>query len=144
MKLIKLLFLALIFFVAGFFVGQGYNLPFDSQSQEIQELGQLTDLTVVIEYSSNDVMEVQNLVATNNQSALDLLSNLAKESDIEIEVKDYGNLGSMVEMIGGKRNGEDNSFWQYWVNGEYSQVGATDYKLKSGDLIEWKFTDYQY
>ena len=42
------------------------------------------------------------------------------------------------------KNGDDNKFWQFWINGEYSQIGAADYLVQSNDLIEWKFTDNQY
>lgn len=33
-----------------------------------------------------------------------------------------------------------NSGWMYSVNGEYPNVGASSYKLKDGDKVEWRYT----
>ena len=32
------------------------------------------------------------------------------------------------------------SGWMYCVNGEYPNVGCSDYKIKDGDNIEWYYT----
>ncbi|MBT3690599.1 DUF4430 domain-containing protein [bacterium] len=144
MKLFKLLLIALIFFIAGFFVGQGYNLPVNNESNENIEIGQLSNLTIAISFSDINVMEIQNLVIDSNKSVLDLLSLVVEENNIEFSLRDYGDLGYLVERIGDMKNGDDNKFWQFWINGEYSQIGAADYLVQSNDLIEWKFTDNQY
>ena len=34
----------------------------------------------------------------------------------------------------------DLSGWMYCVNGEYSKVGAEEYKLRAGDSVEWRYT----
>jgi hypothetical protein len=49
-----------------------------------------------------------------------------------------------VTKIGDKVNGEDNRYWQYFINGAYAQVGADQYKLKNGDAVEWKFSADQF
>ncbi|MBQ2251339.1 MAG: DUF4430 domain-containing protein, partial [Clostridia bacterium] len=33
----------------------------------------------------------------------------------------------------------DVSGWTYTVNGEVATVGASEYVLKDGDVIEWKY-----
>lgn len=34
----------------------------------------------------------------------------------------------------------DLSGWMYCVNGKYADVGAGEYKLKAGDVVEWQYT----
>ena len=61
---------------------------------------------------------------------------------IALEYDDYGReLGVLITKIGDKKNGEDGKYWQYFVNGEYAKVGVSQYGLKAGDAVEWKFTD---
>lgn len=36
------------------------------------------------------------------------------------------------------------SGWSYFVNGEYAQVGITDYEPQDGDILEFRFTVYGY
>src|SRR3990167_9493778 len=52
---------------------------------------------------------------------------------IALEYYDSGReLGVLITKIGDKKNGE---------NGEYAKVGVSQYGLKAGDAVEWKFTD---
>jgi len=44
-----------------------------------------------------------------------------------------------VENIDGVKNGTDNKYWQYWVNGELPMVSADKKEVKKGDEVEWKF-----
>ena len=61
---------------------------------------------------------------------------------IALEYDDYGReLGVLITKIGDQKNGEDGKYWQYFVNGEYAKVGVSQYGLKAGDAVEWKFTD---
>ena len=48
-------------------------------------------------------------------------------------------MGTLIESVKGVKNGEDGKYWQYWVNGKYSDVASDKYILKDGDLVIWKF-----
>ena len=63
------------------------------------------------------------------------------EEGIELNYETYSGLGEFITQIGDKKNGEEDSYWQFWVNGAYSQVGASSYIVKVGDIIKWKFTN---
>ena len=80
----------------------------------------------------------ENFTAGTN--LLDALKSATKREGIEIKVKEYLGMGSLVESLGGTKNGTDGKYWQFWVNGQYSNVGASSYVIKQGDVIEWKFT----
>ena len=60
--------------------------------------------------------------------------------NMSFEFEEYFGLGKMVTKIGDKENSAEGGYWQHWVNGEYASVGASQYLLKPGDKIEWKFS----
>lgn len=69
------------------------------------------------------------------QTALDLL-----KASHTIETKTFSGIGEYVTTIDGKKE-DSKHFWALYVNGKQSQVGASDYKVKAGDKIEWKFEE---
>ena len=74
---------------------------------------------------------------TEAMTALELLQEGAKASELEVKIKEY-DFGSLVEAIGEKENTKEKA-WIYYVNGEPGTQAADMYQLKSGDLIEWKY-----
>ncbi len=63
------------------------------------------------------------------------------ENGIAVKYDDYGGeLGVLITKIGDKKNGDEGKYWQYFVNGKYAKVGVSGYKVRTGDVIEWRFT----
>lgn len=59
-------------------------------------------------------------------------------------VQTSGQIGKrQVTAIGGLKNGDkgENSYWVYKVNGAHYVVPAEQYVLKSGDRVEWLYTE---
>ena len=51
-------------------------------------------------------------------------------------------LGVFVTSIEGlSENRSTGRYWQYWINGDYSQLGISNIKVSDGMRIEWKYTD---
>ena len=71
---------------------------------------------------------------TQGQSAMDVL-----EATHQVESKEYSGLGKMVISIDGKA-ADSKHFWEFFVNGKSSNVGASSYKLQENDKIEWKLS----
>lgn len=68
------------------------------------------------------------------KSAIDLL-----KANHQVQTKEYQGLGEFVLSIDG--NAPDSKhFWEFFVNGKSSNVGASSYTLKDGDKIEWKLS----
>ena len=110
--------------------------------EEIVTMESLESFSAKIQVEQNIIFSVenkqsQNLDVVEGESVLAVL----KQSQ-EVETKAY-DFGELVESIGGIKNGTDDKFWTYKVNGEAALVGAADYKLKQGDKIEWKFGVYE-
>ena len=141
MKIIKFLLIALVFFVAGFFLGQSYQLPVKLTVPN-EQAGNFQPLTYVLQFSEHEIIEFQNVELNENQTVLDLLRQLAEENQIALITEDYDSLGVLVTAVGDKANGQDNKYWQYWVNGEMPQVGADRFQLTGGERVEWKFTEF--
>lgn len=63
--------------------------------------------------------------------------SLLKEK-FEVETEDFGSgIGEFVSSIEGIAPARD-EFWIFIVNGETSNVGASQYVTKIGDRLEWK------
>lgn len=71
-------------------------------------------------------------------TAFGLLEEKIKELDINLETKSY-DMGIFIEAIGESKNGEDQKYWLYYVNGEMPMVSADKKELKAGDRVEFKF-----
>jgi hypothetical protein len=69
----------------------------------------------------------------DSTNALDLLN-----STHTVVAKDYGpGMGEFVESIDGVTP-DSKHYWEFFVNGKSSNVGASSYILKNGDSLEWK------
>ena len=65
------------------------------------------------------------------KTAMELL-----KENYTVVTKDYPGLGEFVESINGVKP-DQNHFWSYYIDGKPAQVGASSYKTKNSDQIEW-------
>ena len=93
-----------------------------------------------IDYGNGDEQSFPGKLARQGDTVLDLLETLERQNGITIEKRNFPGLGVFIEAIHGVHN-TSNSYWQFWVNGEYSTVGAGQYELKDGDKVLWKRTN---
>ena len=70
-------------------------------------------------------------------NALDFTKSIASQKGITLSIKSYS-FGDMIEGIGDTK-ADGTNFWGLYVNDKMSDVGASDYIVKSGDTIEWRF-----
>ena len=68
----------------------------------------------------------------DNKTALEIL-----QADYQVETETFAGVGEFVKSINGIAPASD-QFWAFYVNGESSNVGASQYQTKSTDKIEWK------
>lgn len=71
-------------------------------------------------------------------TVFDILQAGTKKLGLALATQNYS-IGVFISNIGDKKNGQENNYWTYYVNGEFAQVGADKYKLKAGDRVEWRF-----
>lgn len=83
-----------------------------------------------------------NYTSTNNINitVADLLFEWAIQSNCSIEKEFFSGYDSFVITgINGTLNGQNDSYWQFYVNGEYATYGCNSYFLQNNDWVEWRF-----
>ena len=79
-----------------------------------------------------------SFTATKETTVYDFMDELRSEEKINFTEKNYAGMGKFIETINGvKGNGDQN--WIYYVNGQKAQVGVSNYKIKPGDVVSWKY-----
>lgn len=99
--------------------------------------------SVMIDYGNGKLSTFRDIPFTEGENLLAAFQRRLAEANIYLASKDYGSLGLLVTKIGEQENGTDNRYWQYWVNNRHPDIGAGSYVLRSGDIVEWKFTSFQ-
>ena len=71
-------------------------------------------------------------------SVYDFMTKLQNEGKIKFTEKNYAGIGKFILSINGVE-GNSKMTWIYYVNGKEAQVGVSDYKITSGDIVSWKY-----
>lgn len=144
------IFIFSIIFVAGIFLIQNLvNLSKVGQSEiKIEESQQIQKEIIVslrLDFSEGKIKSFENIKLKEGKTVFDLLKKVTQENNLELSYKEYPGLGAFVESIDNFANDpRNNKWWQYWVNNEYVNAGASFYKLKNGDLVKWKYIGSQF
>ena len=89
------------------------------------------------------ILKKTEYVLRDGDTVFDILSRAVKKHRIQMEYSGSANTGTVyIEALGylyefscGELSG-----WTYLVNGEVTQFGASAFKPKDGDVIEWIYT----
>lgn len=111
-----------------------------AEVQGVQEEVFTADL--VLDFSEEKVATYSG-VRIAEKTVLGLLLQAAAENDFEVDYDPpSGEMGAFVKSVDGVANTSE-SFWQFWVNGEYGQVAMDQQEIKDGDLVEIKFKGFE-
>ena len=84
------------------------------------------------------ILNKGEFIIEDGDSALKILREASSKYNFQLEVKNgYYVLG--INNLYEKEFG-DLSGWMYFINGVSASVGANEYILKDGDIIEWRYT----
>lgn len=90
------------------------------------------------------VLEFTEVLIEEGDTVYDVLSEVTANNDIHLETSGSAGGGSTIYVEGINHIYEldygDLSGWMYFVNGEESSVGCSEYELEDGDKIEWLYT----
>jgi len=75
----------------------------------------------------------------DEMTVYDVLEQGTEDLEIILETQMYS-VGVFINVVGDKKNGQDNNYWTYYVNDKFANVAADKYILKVGDRVEWKFS----
>ncbi|MFO8133102.1 MAG: DUF4430 domain-containing protein [Thermoplasmatota archaeon] len=112
------------------------------------EAGQVT-ATLTIAYGNardNATVTYDNLtVPGENATVYGLTMAAAQTGDFNVDSTYYGQYDSrLVDGVDGVANGQNDSYWQYTVNGNAGNVGADRHPIEDGDHVTWTFTESQF
>lgn len=90
------------------------------------------------------IVEAAPVLLWPGATAFDQLEAFANERTIALTVKEYAGLGKLVEQIGERRNGLNNQYWHYLINGVLADKGADALILNVEDQITWQYSALEY
>jgi len=108
------------------------------QSNDIATLKTQISQTQSINTNSDISEEGVSYEGQNGKTALELLKNKYK-----VETKEFTGMGEFVTSIGGVAAEDGKNFWAFYVDGEMAMEGASTYKTKNGEKIEWRLDEIQ-
>ena len=112
---------------------------------EAAEFNSDVTATVIIDMGNHRVFEVE---ITSNQTTVYsfLLATCAPENANQTLSATYYSMydSLFVESIGNRTNGDESKYWQYWINGEQTMVGADKQHVNDGDVILWSFEEMSF
>jgi hypothetical protein len=82
-----------------------------------------------------------DLSVQEQTTVLALLEQAEAAGYIHFSSRDYGgDLGHLVEEINGIRSStRDKKYWIYYINGKKASIGVSNYIVRPGDIISWKY-----
>lgn len=92
-----------------------------------------------VDYGNGDVQAFPREIVLERNTVFDLLKAVEQRHGVQLDTRNFPGVGIFIEGINGVRN-TNTMYWQFWVNDEYAQVGASQYILKGGDRVLWKRT----
>ncbi len=82
---------------------------------------------------------------TSNITVADFLFEWANKEEIVIEKQYFSGYDSfLIEVIGNYSNGNQDRYWQYYVNEKYAGIGCSAYILDDNDTVLWSFEPSQW
>lgn len=109
------------------------NISATTNVNAVQEI----TTSLQIDKGDGNAVQVYSVTIKIGETALDQLGAASRTKGFAVETRD-SSLGAYVNGIDGV-TGSANSFWLYSVNGVPGDVGAGEYVLKEGDVVEWKY-----
>ena len=140
---LKILISIIVVLIAGFFLSQ-YLIEIKTPPREV-EIEKKIETSLLLNFGKENIKNFENVKLKEGKTVFDLLKKVTEENNLEFSYKEYPDLGVFIESIDNFKNDpEKNLWWQYWVNGEFGKVGVSNYQLKNGDLVEWKYIESQF
>jgi hypothetical protein len=90
-----------------------------------------------IDFGNEDIKRFSKRIS-NSMTAFDLLAEGALALDLSLDTKQY-DFGILVEAIDGIENGQNNSYWLYYVNDQAPNVASDKQTIEEGDRVEFRF-----
>lgn len=135
------LFLSIIaFLIAGILLYLSFKPIDENQSNSvIPETTTSREYVVSFEFPTDTTEYAIEL--SGAQTAFSVIDELAKQGRIQLDYDPPNEMGVFVKEINGVKNGLDNQYWVYEINGKRIPVAADKTVLGENDGLVWKFVE---
>jgi len=116
--------------LAAVLIGLVVGITYIAKPRNLPFYGELVQTNERIRHNPIVLNDYIRYPGQDGKNAFELLKERTS-----VESKQY-DFGVFVESINGVKP-EANSFWKLYVNGQASQVGASELVTKRGDILEW-------
>lgn len=142
-KKIKILAISIIILSLGIFgwqnIGERTSAQPDGASKAIrQQPNTRGESENIFAEQSVPAQTELSFTAAENSTVYDLMQKLKAENKIAFTEKNYIGMGKLIDNIGGLKSNGDKT-WIYYVNGAKASVGVSNYQIKPGDVVSWKY-----
>ena len=124
----------------------GYSIVNDNLSNTVatpDQNDEIVTATIIIKYGDGTIATYS--IVTKNATIYGFLMEAAKEGNFDVKTTYYSGFDSLlIDSIGGYTGGDDNKWWSYYINDEYGTIGADKQMVNSGDVVEWKFEEFEW
>lgn len=129
-------------FLIGFSVGvaRTQNLPLIQDSNGVASVAKVALLI----NDSEKIKSYRDINLNQSSTVLTILEQTAATERFAVEVDRSSSLGAFVKQIGQKKNGQNQFYWQYYVNGSQPLVAADKFILQGGETVLWTFSQSEY
>ncbi len=107
---------------------------------------QTMNASVTIAFGNGTTWSYDNVsISVANATVYKLTFKAAEAGTFPISSTYYPQYDShLITAIGGVANGQNDSYWQYTVNGTAGEVGADRHPVANGDHVRWTFKASQF
>lgn len=124
-KISQILFICIVLFLVS---GCNKNVKKFSNEVEIE----------LIIYDKEEKEIYREKKSTKEKYLIDVMK-IIDDLELKTENSEYG---EYIVSIKGLEEG-NNYYWNYYVNGEYAQIGVSNYKIQNNDIFEFKLEKFE-
>lgn len=99
--------------------------------------------TLTFEFSEDESKDIK-MEWEERLSLATITEKIAGGKAWDFDSQDYGDMGVLITQIKDKKNGDDQKYWQFFVDGEQPQISADKYFPEGGTHIDWKFMESEF
>lgn len=139
-KNLSIIFFVLVLLIVGYFWQK--NRPEETPANLQPQTGNWL-VNVNFEFAPDNIVHI-NYTGQGEKSLFAITQAITSENKWGLDFKDYGDMGWLVTQIGTQANGQDNKYWQYYINDKQPMISVEKFYPAHGDKIDWKFVESEF
>ena len=108
MKILARIVIVLAVFLGGLYAGQSFVFEPKNALDEscfLETKSDVRQIGLMLDFGDGEIISFNNIEFIENENVFDLLKRITQNNEVELIYQDHGgNLGVMIESIGGRKN----------------------------------------